>query len=177
LIIRAVSVSGGVIAALQTVLNSMNPNLTWDYAVDFTELRREAFVPARAMLATATVFGVIALVITAIGLYGVISYSVNRRTSEIGVRIALGARRSDILRMVIRDGVRLAIIGSGLGLLLAFWLTRYLSSQLFGVTATDPFTYIATTVLVFAVAIAACYLPARRATRIAPTLALKWGAA
>jgi macrolide transport system ATP-binding/permease protein len=176
LIIRAVSDTAVVIAALKTQLRAMNPNLSWDHALDFTELRREAFAPARVMLATATVFGVIALVITAIGLYGIISYSVSRRTSEIGVRMALGARRADVLRMVIGEGIQLALIGTGLGLLLAFGLTRYLSSQLFGVTATDPFTYIATTAVVFVVAIAACYLPARRATRIAPTLALKWGA-
>jgi putative ABC transport system permease protein len=173
MIVRTDSDPARFIPALKSELNAIDANLTWEHAMDFADLRREVMLPARAMLATSSFFGVIALVITAIGIYGVISYSVNRRTAEIGVRIALGADRRSIQRMVVGDGLRLAVIGCLAGLLMAFGVTRFLSSQLFGVTATDPLTYFTITALMLLVAAAACFLPARRATQIPPTLALK----
>ncbi len=175
LIIRTTPNSKQMASVLKRELAAMDSNLAWDRIIDFSILRRSAFAPTQAMLAASSLFGAIALVITAIGLYGVISYSVNRRVAEIGVRIALGAHRADILRMVISEGLRFAFIGTVAGLLISLVVTRYLSAQLFGITPTDPATYIAITILVFAVAFAASYLPAQRATRIAPTLALKWG--
>ena len=176
LILRTDSDPDRVIPFLKSELAAVDPNLTWEHAMSFRELRREALMPERAMLITSGAFGAIALVITAIGLYGVISYSVNRRTSEIGVRMALGASRANILNMVIGDGLRLTAIGCFGGLLIAFGVTRFMSSQLFGITPTDPATFIAIVILMFVVALAACCIPARRATRIAPTAALKWGA-
>jgi len=108
-----------------------------------------------------------------IGLYGVIAYSTSQRTSEIGVRIAIGAQRSDVIRMVVAEGTRLAIIGIGVGLIGAYWAAKLLSTFLYGVTATDLPAFAGAGVVLFLVALAATYLPARRASRVDPMIALR----
>jgi len=119
-------------------------------------------------------FGLLALVLAAVGIYGVTAYTTRQRTHEIGIRMALGANQEDILRLVLGQGLRLTFIGLGLGLAASFALTRYLSSLLLGVTSTDALTFATVAILLCAVALLACFLPARRAMRLDPMAALHY---
>jgi predicted permease len=120
------------------------------------------------------IFAALAMLLTAVGLYGVISYSVAQRTHELGIRMALGGQPRDMLRLIVGQGLRLAIFGVGIGLVAAFSLTHFLSSMLFGVSSADPISYIAVVGLLLVVVIVACYVPARRAMRVDPMVALRY---
>jgi putative ABC transport system permease protein len=139
-----------------------------DHVVDDTISQR------RFNMLLLAVFAATALVMAAVGIYGVLAYAVSRRTQEIGIRMALGAQTGDVLRLVGREGLVLAAAGIAVGLAGALVLTRLMSSLLFGVSPTDPITFAAVPATLAAVALAACYLPARRAARVDPTVALKY---
>jgi len=117
--------------------------------------------------------GAMALALGIIGIYGVISYLVSQRTHEIGIRMALGAQRRDVLLDVLGQGGKMALLGIALGLAASFGLTRLMATMLFGVSASDPLTFAAVTLVLFAVALAACWIPARRAMRVDPMVALR----
>jgi putative ABC transport system permease protein len=118
-------------------------------------------------------FAALALVLAAVGIYGVMSYSVSRRARELGIRVSLGAGRGEVLRMLLREGFLLSLSGVALGMAGAMAVTRYISGLLFEVTATDPFTYVIVSTFLLSVALVACYLPANRATRADPLIVLK----
>jgi predicted permease len=138
------------------------------------EVVSNSFAARRLSMILLGVFAALALVLACVGIYGVISYLVGQRTHEIGVRMALGAQPGDVLRLVIGHGARMALIGVAIGIAAALGLTRLMGNQLFGVSAHDPLTFAAVAVLLIIVAVAACYIPARRATRVVPIVALRY---
>ena len=119
------------------------------------------------------VFAGLTLILAAVGIYGVMSYAVNQRTQEIGIRIALGARPADVLKLVVKGGIVLAVTGVGIGVLIAFGLTRLMEAVLFGVKPTDALTFALGSLALVAVAALACYFPARRATKVNPITAMR----
>jgi putative ABC transport system permease protein len=129
--------------------------------------------PQRVNMQVSGALGVLALSLVAVGIYGVLAFSVAQRTHEIGVRMALGAQAGDVVWLVVRQGLSLTLAGVAAGLLAAFWLTRFLSSLLYGVTALDPFTFAASSVLLLLIALAACSIPARRAAQVDPMAAIR----
>ncbi len=128
----------------------------------------------RITLVLLGLFSALALVLAAIGIYGVISYSVAQRTHEIGIRMALGAQHKDVLRMILRQGVKIAVAGVAIGVVVSLGLTQLMSSLLFSVSAADPLTFAAVAILLVLVAMLACYIPARRALRVDPMVALRY---
>jgi putative ABC transport system permease protein len=144
------------------------------YNVTTLENRLGAFLTPRRLETSLVVgFSLVALLMSAIGIYGLVQYSIATRTQEIGIRMAIGARAGQIFRLIISEGLKLSLTGLAIGLLGALWLGRAAASLLFGVTSTDPLTFIAVSLLLTAVATAACYFPARRAMNIEPTVALR----
>src|SRR5262249_155282 len=137
------------------------------------EIRGESIAPERLNLTLLSIFAGIALVLAIVGIYGVMSYTVTQRTHEIGIRMAIGAQPRDVFRMVLGQGMLLAVIGVVLGLVLAFGLTRLMTSMLFGVRPTDPVTFGGIAMILSIVSLIACYLPGRRATKVDPVVSLR----
>ncbi len=174
-VIAARSAHGQRLAGqLRTLLASMNPNLPIVQALTFDAYSQLGLLPQRIAASVAGSLGLVGVLLAAIGIYGVTAYMVSSRTREIGIRMALGAERASVVRMVLRQGLTLTMIGAAIGLAVAAAASRLLGSLLFGVGATDPLTFIGSTLLFFVVGAAACYVPARRATAIGAMDALRY---
>jgi putative ABC transport system permease protein len=151
----------------------MQSNLPYPEIKTFDDMLRPQLQPRRLGAAMFSVFGLLALVLAAVGLYGVVSYAVAQRTHEVGIRMALGARSEHVVRLVVRQGALLTLIGLVLGIAGALGATHLITHLLFGVSAADPVTFAGVCLILAAVAALASYLPARRATRVDPMIALR----
>jgi len=173
-IVRTSQEPHGLAPAVRDVVRKLNRDLPLSLMKTMDELVVGSLDTRRFPTILLSLFGAMALVIAAVGVYGVISYSVAQRTHEIGIRVALGASRGRILRMVLTQGLRLAVFGVVLGLIASYWLSGLLRDFLYGVTPSDPATLAGATFVLLAVAFAACWIPARRATRVDPLIALRY---
>ena len=169
--------AAGDLRALQTTVRSVVQSLDENAPVygvrTVDELLDRSVATPRFNTLMLGLFAAVALILTTVGLYGVISCSVSENTQQIGIRVALGAQRSDVLKLIVGQGVTLTIAGVVIGLFAAYGLTRLMSSLLFGVGSTDPWTFTGVAVLLLCVAAIACYLPARRAMNVDPMVALR----
>jgi putative ABC transport system permease protein len=163
-----------VSSAVRQAIWSIDKDLPFTEVQTMEQRLSQSFAGRRFHMILLGVFAGLALVLSLVGIYGVMSYAVAQRTREIGVRMALGAERLHVLRLVLGHGLVLTLIGVGLGLAGAFALTRFLASLLYGVGATDPVTFAIVPLLLIVVAILACYLPAQRATKVDPLVALRY---
>jgi putative ABC transport system permease protein len=163
-----------LIGAVRNQVRELDPDLPVSRIMPMTEVVARSVWQPRLYTALFGVFAAVALILATVGIYGVMSYAVTQRTREIGLRMALGAQRKDVLKLVVGQGILLAAIGVGVGLGAALALTRLMSTLLFSVTATDPITFAAVSVLLAGVAIGACFIPARRAARVDPMIALRY---
>ncbi len=174
LIVRTSSAPESLLPALRSEIQQLDPTLPIASAKTLVEHMSLPLLPARLAASVFGGFGVLALALASIGIYGVMSYAVLKRVREIGIRLALGAQKADVLKMVIGQGMRLVLMGAAIGLAAALALTRMMTSFLYGVSATDVFTYVVVVLLLTLVALLACYLPARRATKVDPLVALRY---
>jgi putative ABC transport system permease protein len=169
--------SGPNPAALDVIVGNaireMDAGVVVDKVQPMAAVVSQAFGPWRSTMLLLGLFAGLAVMLSAIGIYGVISYAVTQRKHEIGIRMALGAGRSEVLRMMMQGALRLTFGGIAIGVVASYWTTRLIASQLFDVAPTDPVTYAAVVVALLGVAVLACYVPARRAARFDPAVALR----
>ncbi|HEX5324277.1 MAG TPA: ABC transporter permease, partial [Capsulimonadaceae bacterium] len=173
LVVRTAGDAAALTSSVKSAIWSLDSDLPISNVLTMDSVIAEANAQPRFEMLLLGVFAAVALALAAVGIYGVISYSVARRTHEIGIRISLGASRKDVLLLIIRQGLTLALIGSTVGLVSAFMLARLMTKLLYGVAPTDPATFAGVATLLIAVALLACYIPARRAMRIDPVSAMR----
>ena len=161
------------VASMRDTVRSIDPSVPVYDVERLSDLLDQSFGPRRLNMYLLGIFATVAVALAAIGLFGVMAYLVSQRTREIGVRLALGAARADVFRLVVGRGVALASLGAALGVVAAFWLTRLMENLLFSVSRTDPGTFVAVPLAIILVAVVACYVPARRAMRVDPVTALR----
>ena len=174
LVIRTSSNPGGLSEAVRAEVGSVDPDLPIYGVRTMEEVASAAVGQQRFAMLLLGLFALIALILSSVGIYGVMSYSVGQRTHEIGIRMALGARPRDVLRLIITQGLILIGSGMAIGLAAAFVVTRFIVFLLFSVSPTDPLTFVSITALLGAVALLACYIPARKATKVDPMVALRY---
>jgi putative ABC transport system permease protein len=173
-ILKAAGDPNQLIAAVRQQVKAIDPDQPIYSVRSMDDIRSESVAPERLNLTLLSIFAGLALVLAVVGIYGVMSYTVTQRTHEIGIRMAIGAQPRDVFRMVIGQGMMLASVGVVCGLIGAFGLTRLMASMLFGVEPTDPVTFAAIAVLLTGVALVACYVPGRRATKVDPVVSLRY---
>lgn len=173
IVLRTALPAGAIVPAARQIFHQLDPNIPVDFST-FADALGGWMAEKRFLLLLAGLFAGAALLLAAVGIYGLVANSVTRRTQEIGIRMALGAQRGDVMRMILRESATLAAFGVVLGIAASLAITRLISNLLFGVTATDPLTFIAVAVLLSLVALFASYIPARRAMRLDPTEALRY---
>ena len=173
-VMRAQGDPDALLRSVRAAVQEVDPGAVIYSEETMREVIANSLATRRISMALLGAFAGLALLLSCVGVYGVISYQVEERTREIGVRMALGARRSDVLELILRRGMTIALLGTAAGVVLALGLTRLLGSQLYGVTAHDPLTFFGVACVLMAVAIAACYVPARRATRVDPVISLRY---
>jgi putative ABC transport system permease protein len=174
LVIRAMGDPMSLVPAVRGAVRAVDPNQPISNVATMAELLGEETAARDVGMILLSVFAALALLLASLGIYGVLAYFVAQHTPEIGVRLALGAQRRDVFALVLKRGLTLALGGVGIGLIAAFALTRLLSSLLYEVSATDPTTFVIIPLLLIVVALLACYLPARRATKVDPLIALRY---
>jgi putative ABC transport system permease protein len=162
-----------LLAAVRNQVASLDKGVAVYNATTINDLMSRSVAPRRLNLFLLGTFAALALALAMVGIYGVLAFSVSRRRHEIGVRLALGALPRQILALIVWQGMRLVLVGTAIGILAAVALTRFMSTMLFGVNSTDPLTFACVALLLAAVALAASYVPARRATEVDPMIALR----
>jgi len=173
LLVRAEANPDIVAAMLPRVVKRLDPNVKASSTLLIKSVGRWVwFSQVGATLSSA--LGLLALVLAAVGIYGVMSYSVTQRTREMGIRMALGASQNDVLKLVVGQGLRLTLLGVAIGFFISLAVTRVMAGMLYGVKPTDPVTLVSVSLLLTAVALLACYIPARRATKVDPMVALRY---
>ncbi|MGH9447609.1 MAG: FtsX-like permease family protein, partial [Terriglobia bacterium] len=174
IVVRTSSAPLSILASVKRAVHSIDPAVAVDGVQTMDDLVRTSLAAQRFTMLLMVIFAALALALAAIGIYGVISYSVSQRTHEIGIRMALGAQGRDVLLWVIRQGMTLAVLGVAGGVIAAAFATRLLARLLYGVKPTDPLTFVIVSLILAVVALFACYIPARRATKVDPMTALRF---
>jgi len=173
MVVRSTGSPATVENSIRAALKDLNSqNLMWDTRT-YEEIIGRSMAARRFSMILLSIFAGLALVLSSIGIYGVISYVVGQRTHEIGIRMAMGAQRKDVLHLMLGEGMKMSLIGVGIGVCAALALTHLMVNMLFGVSAVDPATFVGVAAVLSCVALTACYLPSRRAMRVSPMEALR----
>jgi ABC-type antimicrobial peptide transport system permease subunit len=173
-VIRSQAPPATMAGPVREAIQKMNSENVMYETKSMEEIVAESLAARRFSMILLSVFAALALLLSSIGIYGVLSYVVGQRSREIGIRIALGAQRADVLRLMLGEGMKMALVGVAIGMVAALALTRLMVQMLFGVSATDPLTFVGVAAVLAGVALAACYIPARRAMRVDPIVALRY---
>jgi predicted permease len=173
-VVRTSAASLAMVPVIRESIKKMNSENVMYETETMEEVVAESLAARRFSMILLSVFAALALLLSSIGIYGVISYVVGQRTHEIGIRMALGAQRRDVLRLMLGEGMKMALLGVAIGIAAALGLTQLMTKMLFGVSATDPTTFFSVALVLTVVALTACYIPARRAMRVDPMVALRY---